>query len=274
MNDTGIAWTNVTWNPVTGCEEVTEGCKFCYAKVIAEKQSGGRAFPNGFGMTLRPHKLRDPFKLKTPSLVFVNSMSDFFWDEIPDEYRDRCLDTIEQTPQHQYQVLTKRPATMLRYSQRRRLPPNFWAGVTIENQRTAVERLAILKQVDAEIRFLSLEPLLGPIDVDLTGIHWVITGGESGLQISSTVIGKNRALVERPAGRWVPKAEALVWLRGIRDSCIAQDVRHFFKQWGGPYPISGGRTLDGRTWDEFPRMPEGGAVNRRLHDKQHSVWPA
>jgi protein gp37 len=139
MNETGIIWTEITWNPVTGCELITSGCAFCYAKTLAE-QRRGPAFPNGFELTLRPHKLRDPIRIKEPSLIFVNSMSDLFWEQIDDAYRDRVLDTIEQTPRHQYQVLTKRPDVMLRYSRRRRLPSNFWAGVTIEEQKF-VDRL-------------------------------------------------------------------------------------------------------------------------------------
>jgi protein gp37 len=138
---------------------------------------GTSAFPKGFDLTLRPHKLVEPYRLKKPSLIFVNSMSDLFWEAIPDDYRDRVLDVIEDTPQHQYQVLTKRPEKMLEYSHRRKLPPNFWAGVTIECNRH-VGRADILRAVDAEIRFVSAEPLLDDLSaLELSGIHWLISGG-------------------------------------------------------------------------------------------------
>ena len=148
MNQTSIAWTDYSWNPTSGCVKVTEGCKFCYAETIAEKFRGGRAFPNGFDLTYRPHKLREPFTLK-PSRIFVNSMSDLFWESIDDTYRDQVLDVIEPPLQHQYQVLTKREGELLRYSRRRALPANFWAGVTVESTRT-VARVEVLRQVPAE----------------------------------------------------------------------------------------------------------------------------
>jgi protein gp37 len=254
MNATGIAWTDVTWNPMSGCEKVSEGCKFCYAEALAETKRGTRAFPNGFELTFRPHKLAEPGKLKRPSLIFVNSMSDLFWEQIPDDYRDQVLDVIDATPQHQYQVLTKRPSEMLRYSRRRPLPGNFWAGVSIENQRNA-GRLEILKAVHADVRFVSAEPLLGPLNLDLTEIHWLIAGGESGIQVTKNLVGQHRALVERVDGRWVPKSDACAWVQTIRDSCLRYGTKFFFKQWGGPRPASGGRLLDGRTWDEYPRLP-------------------
>jgi protein gp37 len=254
MNDTEIAWTDFTWNPMSGCAKVSEGCKFCYAGVIAEPKRGTRAFPNGFDLTLRPHKLQEPCRLKTPSLIFVNSMSDLFWEQVPESYRDQVLDVIEATPRHQFQVLTKRPAEMLRYSLRRPLPPNFWAGVTVENQRVA-DRIDILRAVKVEIRFVSAEPLLGPLDLDLSNIHWIITGGESGSQINRSEIGRARALVERVDGRWVPKPAAVAWVRALRDACLGPGPAFFHKQWGGPRPKSAGRLLDGRTWDEFPRLP-------------------
>jgi protein gp37 len=258
MNDTGIIWTEVTWNPVTGCELITPGCAFCYAKTIADRQAGTIAFPHGFGLTLRPHKLREPLKLKTPALVFVNSMSDMFWSAIPDEYRDRMLDIIEATPQHQYQVLTKRPEELLRYSRRRKLPPNFWAGVTIENQKTA-DRLEVLRDVDAEIRFVSAEPLLSPLELDLAGIDWLIGGGESGVHLFKSTTREQRAMAI-PGGKgvgWIPRPDRIDWARGLRDQCVAQGTAFFWKQWGGPTSKSAGRTLDGRTWDEFPRLPDG-----------------
>ena len=273
MNDTAIAWTNVTWNPASGCEKISEGCKYCYALTLAEQKRGTLAFPKGFELTIRAHKLSEPRRLKTPSLVFVNSMSDLFWEQISDEYRDRVLDVIEETPQHQYQVLTKRPENMLRYSKRRKLPPNFWAGTTIENGRW-VSRADIVRQVDAEIRFISAEPLIGALDgLNLDGFSWIITGGESGNHLTKPEVCESRGLVRREGGRWVVREERAEWVRAVRDQCVAKGVKLFHKQWGGPRPDSGGRTLDGRTWDEFPRLPSGGAVNYRLAKKivQHRL---
>jgi len=145
----------------------------------------------------------------------------------------------------------RRAGEMLRYSRRRQFPPNFWAGVTIENQQTA-NRLDVLRQVDAQIRFVSAEPLLGPLTLDLAGIHWLIGGGESGTQIK-TETGQRRALVERVRGAWIPKAEGLTWMRALRDQCLAAGTAFFFKQWGGPISTSGGYVLDGREWHDFPR---------------------
>jgi protein gp37 len=256
MNETGIIWTEVTWNPATGCKLLSPGCAFCYAKTIAEDR-GGPAFPNGFGLTLRPHKLREPLRLKEPSLIFVNSMSDLFWEEIPDEYRDKVLDVIEQTPQHQYQVLTKRPLVMLRYSRRRRLPPNFWAGVTIESQRYA-GRMNVLREVEVEIRFVSAEPLLSPLRFDLRGLRWLIAGGESGRHLFRPHLRDTRGLATYLGkGQWAPREDRADWIRNLRDDCIAAGVAFHFKQWGGLTSKSAGRTIDGRTWEEFPRLPEG-----------------
>jgi protein gp37 len=219
VNTTRIAWTDYTWNPVSGCEKVSEGCKFCYAEAFAERKRGTPAFRRGFELTLRPHKLREPFRVKRPSLIFVNSTSDLFWEQIPDAYRDQVLDTIEQTPQHQYQVLTKRAEAMLAYSRRRKLPSNFWAGVSIENQRNA-GRLDVLRAIAAEIRLISAEPLLGPLELGLAGVHGLIVGGESGPQISRGEIGQHRALVERDGRRWTAKSAACEWVRSLRDQAL------------------------------------------------------
>jgi protein gp37 len=266
VNDTAIAWTDVTWNPASGCQKVSEGCKHCYAETLAENKRGTAAFPRGFELTLRPHKLREPFKLKTPSLVFVNSMSDLFWDQIPTAYVDQIVDVIEQTPQHQYQVLTKRPDRMLAYSRRRKLPGNFWAGVTIEATRF-VSRADTLREVDAEIRFISAEPLLsaliyhtagrsaGPGPLDLGGIDWVIVGGESGTHLADPEKCAKHALVTRDASGWHPRPQCAQWVRDIRDACEARSVAFFFKQWGGIRPTSNGKTLDGREHHAWPRLP-------------------
>jgi protein gp37 len=259
MNETGIAWTTRTWNPVSGCEEVSEGCKWCYAKTLAEAKRGTPAFPRGFELTLRPHKLSEPYRLKRGELIFVNSMSDFFWDRISDEYRDRMLDVMIATPQHQYQVLTKRPEKMLEYSKRRELPDNFWAGATVESPRV-LHRVDTLREVRASIRFLSAEPLLGPLvpGLKLDGLHWVITGGESGAHLTNARVRARRALVEHHKNAkpsWVPREDRLHWVRDIRDLCMGAGVAFFHKQFGGRFYHSGGRVLDGRTWDEFPRYP-------------------
>ena len=252
MNETAIAWTDLTWNPASGCERITEGCKHCYAFTFAERKRGTAAFPNGFDLTIRPHKLTEPLKLKTPSRIFVNSMSDLFWEAIPDSYRDQVLDVIEQTPQHTYQVLTKRPEQMVAYAQRRRLPPNVWLGVTIEANRH-VGRADLLRQVEVPIRFVSAEPLLdGLPDLDLTGIAWLITGGESGTHLHDHATRARRALVKRCGTRWQPRADRVAWVASLRDRCQAGGVAFFHKQWGGLTPKSTGCLLEGREWKEFP----------------------
>ncbi len=253
MNETGISWTDETWNPVSGCQKVSAGCKFCYAEVIAEGKRGTPAFVDGFDLTLRPHKLDEPRRLRGNKRIFVNSMSDMFWEQISDEYRDRMVDVMEETPWHQYQVLTKRPAEMLRYSLRRPFPPNLWAGVTIENQATA-GRVGVLKRVASRVRFVSAEPLLGPLVLGLAGIHWLIGGGESGSQITCDPVGQRRALVELKGGRWVPKADGLAWMRSLRDQCAKSGTVFFFKQWGGPTSTSGGCELDGVVHHDFPAV--------------------
>lgn len=258
MNDTKINWTDYTWNVFSGCEPVSEGCKFCYAETLAEQKRGTRAFPNGFDLTLRMHKLNEPYRLKKPSLVFVNSMSDLFWDAVGDDIRDQIVDVIESTP-HEYQVLTKRPHEMLRYSRRRKLPPNFWAGVTLESARHA-DRLDLLRSVEVEVRFVSAEPLLGDISgCDFSGIHWLIGGGESGRHLTAQdAVARRRGMVERGPSRgprWVPRADRYHWAQDLRDACQRQGVAFWWKQWGGPKPHSAGREIDGRTWDELPRTP-------------------
>lgn len=261
MNNTAINWTDRTWNPASGCEVVTEGCRFCYAKQLAEQKRGTAAFPQGFDLTIRPHKLREPFALKTPSLVFVNSMSDLFWEAIPDSYRDQVFDVIAATPQHQYQILTKRPETMRRYAALRPLPRNVWAGVTIESDRVTA-RADVLRDVDAEVRFISAEPLLSALpSLDLSDLHWLISGGESGLHLRESQVRARRGMADpHPSGRgWMPRLEREDWVRDLRDRCTAAGVAFWHKQWGGVKPHSAGRELDGRTWDELPKRWHDGA---------------
>lgn len=269
MNDTGIIWSEKTWNPMSGCEKISQGCKYCYASELAENKRGTAAFPNGFDLTIRPHKLKEPFKLKEPTLVFANSMSDLFWDKLPEDYRNQIVDVIEQTPQHEYQVLTKRPDIMLEYSRRRKLPPNFWAGVTIEDE-AAMYRLDILKQVEAEIKWISFEPLISFIDLkakDMEGIQWAIAGGESGNHLWKAEIAAKRGLVwyDRLQKKWIIQKDRAEWIRQIRDACVNSGTKFFFKQWGGNYPEAAGRLLDGKYWSEIPRLPG----NRKTIDNEY-----
>ena len=232
-----IEWTNSTWNPVTGCTKVSAGCDHCYAERLSERFRGvkGHPFETGFDLTLRPQRLEQPKHWRRPQLIFVNSMSDLFHKDISTQYIHRVFDTMEHADWHIYQVLTKRSSLMRDFVHQRygglSVPPHIWLGVSIEDA-AAMTRLRHLKQTNASTRFVSFEPLLGALGtVDLTDIHWVIAGGESG-----------------PGARPV-KVE---WLRELRDQCRAQNVAFFFKQWGGRTPKAGGNTLDGRQWQEYP----------------------
>lgn len=267
MNDTGIRWTDWTWNPWSGCVKVSPGCFHCYAHESAENKRGTKSFPNGFDLTVREHKFNEPLKLKEPSLIFVNSTSDFFLESVSDELRDRILDIMERTPQHQYQVLTKRPHEMLRYSNRRKLPPNFWAGVSVESQ-DYISRIDLLREVDVEIRFVSAEPLLSPLDLNLEEIHWVIAGGETGQHLLNPRTRAKRALADYDpkTKKWNPRQDRYHWITEIRDQCIDAGVPFFFKQWGGFQPKSAGNLLDGRTWEEYPRLPGYSGVGKFTRD--------
>lgn len=232
-----IEWTNSTWNPVTGCTKVSAGCDHCYAERLSERFRGvkGNPFETGFDLTLRPKRLEQPKHWRRPQLIFVNSMSDLFHKDIPTQYIHRVFDTMEQADWHIYQVLTKRSSLMRDFVHQRygslSAPPHIWLGVSIEDA-AALTRLRHLKQTNASTRFVSFEPLLDALgSVDLTDIHWVIAGGESG-----------------PRARPVK----IEWLRELRDQCRAQNVAFFFKQWGGRTPKAGGNTLDGRQWQEYP----------------------
>lgn len=255
MEKTGIIWTEKTWNPVTGCQQITEGCRYCYAKTIAEKFTIG--FPKGFEMMERPHKLNDPLRWKEPSLIFVNSMSDLFWEEISEDYRHKIIDIIEQTPHHEYQILTKRTEKMLEFSKKRPLPGNFWAGTTIENKRN-LYRLEILKQINAKIRFISMEPILEDIatNYDLNDIHWVITGGESGTHLWNESICKKRGLVvyDKEIRKFIPTEKGKEIINNIFLKCRAANTAFFHKQWGGNYPEAAGRILNGKTYNEMPLL--------------------
>jgi protein gp37 len=254
MNVTEIVWTEKTWNPMSGCHPVSPGCAHCYARKLAEDKRGTLAFPVGFDVVLKPHKLNEPHAMKKPALIFVNSMSDLFLDEIPDEYRDRVLRVIAETPRHTYQSLTKRPANAARYFATRKVPPNMWLGVTVEDQLRADERIPLLRQIDARVRFLSVEPMLSAIAFDsLDGMGWVIVGGESGSHLMRPDVCEQRALVDRTqSGKWAPRLSRVPWVRLVRDQCVAASVPFLFKQWGGSKGPIAGRELDGRIWDEYP----------------------
>ncbi len=255
MQATEINWTELSWNPVSGCTKISAGCKHCYAHRLAEQKRGTAAFPNGFDLTFRPHKLSEPRRLKEPSLIFVNSMSDPFHEKIPDEYRDEIFEAIRRSPQHRYQMLTKRPQEAARYFATRAIPSCVWLGVTVEHADT-LWRLDVLRGLKARVRFVSMEPLLGPMpNVNLSGIHWVIVGGESGRHLLREDECSKRGLVRlgrKGEPRWVAREDRKDWVRQIRDACVCQLVPFHFKQWGGSKGSLAGRLLDGRTWDERP----------------------
>jgi protein gp37 len=234
MSDgSAIEWTDATWNPVRGCTKVSPGCKHCYAETLAERFRGvpDHPFEHGFDLQLIPSALELPLRWRAGRRIFVNSMSDLFHDDVPAAYIRRVFGVMSRASHHQYQVLTKRSARMARLAANLEIPPHVWMGVSVENQKYTT-RIDDLRRVEAAVRFLSIEPLIGPIeDLDLAGIHWVIVGGESG----------HGARAMDPA-----------WVRSIRDQCVASNVKFFFKQWGGVRKHVTGRVLDNRTWDEMP----------------------
>ena len=232
----GIEWTETTWNPVTGCTKISEGCRHCYAERMSRRLRGMgvQKYARGFEVATHSEVLRDPLGWRRPRLVFVNSMSDLFHRSVPETFIASVFEVMNRAPQHAFQVLTKRPERAARLAPRLRWTPNIWLGTSIESERWA-GRLEALTQTPARIRFLSLEPLLGPLSgLDVGQADWVIVGGESG-----------------PGARPMEGG----WVRDIRDACVAEDVPFFFKQWGGVFKKRTGRLLDGRTWDQ---MPEGG----------------
>ena len=239
-----IEWTEATWNPTTGCDRISVGCDNCYALTLAKRlkamgvakyQSDGdpRTSGPGFGVTIHPDSLDLPYTWRTPRTVFVNSMSDLFHAKVPVAFIHQVLAVMADTPQHTYQVLTKRAQRLRRLAEGLEFPPNVWIGVSVENA-DHLDRVDDLRQVPAAVRFLSCEPLLGPLDdLDLNGIHWVIAGGESGPR-------------HRPMD---PQ-----WVLDIRDKCQTAGVPFFFKQWGGRTPKAGGRSLDGAVHDNMPPL--------------------
>ena len=232
-----IEWTDLTWNPVTGCTKIGPGCDHCYAHRFAERWRGieGHSYQQGFDLRLWPSRLNQPLRWKKPRMIFVNSMSDLFHKQIDRDFIDEVFNTMEAADWHIYQVLTKRSSLMRNYIRKRyaggKTPGHIWLGVSVENE-SKKNRIHHLQQINSDARFISFEPLLGPVgSVDLSGIAWVIVGGESG-----------------PAAR--PMMQ--YWATELRDQCLKANVAFFFKQWGGFRPKSGGRLLNGRTWDDFP----------------------
>ena len=241
MSDkSAIEWTDATWNPVTGCTQVSPGCAHCYAKAFAERFRGvpDHPYKQGFDLKIQDDgRLGQPLLWKQPRMIFVNSMSDLFHEDVPDEFIGRVFDVMRRAHWHTFQVLTKRSERLAELAPHLPWPKNVWMGVSVENQRWTT-RIDDLRRVNAAVRFLSCEPLLGPLDLNLRGIHWVIVGGESGA----------RARPMKPE-----------WARSIREQCTGASVPFFFKQWGA-HNESGqrlskkkaGRLLDGRTWDMLP----------------------
>ena len=238
MSDgSSIEWTDATWNPVTGCTKISAGCDNCYAERFSERFRGvaGHPFENGFDLTLRPDRLEQPLRWRQPRMIFVNSMSDLFHKDVPQKFIGRVFDTMEAANWHTFQVLTKRSSLMRDFLRSRYGslpgPAHMWFGVSVEDGGK-LSRVRHLQQAPAGVRFLSIEPLIGPVgQMNLAGIDWVIVGGESG-----------------PRARPIERE----WVRSIRDQCRAGGVAFFFKQWGGLRPKTGGRRLDGREWNQFP----------------------
>jgi protein gp37 len=231
-----IEWTQSTWNPVTGCTKISPGCKNCYAERMARrlKAAASPNYANGFTLTLHPHVLETPLHWRAPRTIFVNSMSDLFHKDVPLDFIRRIFDVMTAASHHRFQILTKRSGRLARLADSLTWPPNVWMGVTVENA-DYLPRIDDLRQTPAAVKFISFEPLLGPIDnIDLDRIDWVIVGGESGPR-------------SRPM-----KPE---WARAIRDQCLAEKVPFFFKQWGGPNKKQSGRSLDGKTYSQLPHQP-------------------
>jgi protein gp37 len=228
-----IEWTDATWNPVTGCSKISPGCKFCYAERMAHRLQamGQKNYRNGFDVTLQPHMLEHPLRWRKPRRVFVNSMSDLFHDEVPTSYIRQVFNVMQQAHWHQFQVLTKRSERLLELNHVLQWQPQIWMGVSVENE-DYLFRVDHLRRTGAAIKFLSVEPLLGPLhNLGLKGIDWVIVGGESGSHA-------------RPLDP--------TWVQELRDRCAIARVPFFFKQWGGVVKSRTGRILDGRKWDEMP----------------------
>lgn len=256
-----IEWTEATWNPVTGCDRVSPGCDNCYALTLARRlkamgvakyqQDGSpRTSGPGFRLTLHPDALSQPLRWRQPRLIFVNSMSDLFHPDVPDPYISEVFRVISDTPWHTYQMLTKRSKRLQAIADKLPWPDNLWMGVSVEDSRYRF-RVEHLRSVPAKVRFLSCEPLIGPMgSIDLRGIDWMIVGGESG-----------------PAARPIQSE----WAEDLRDQCRRAEVRFFFKQWGGRTAKAGGRVLDGRTWDDMPVVGAGQGSPSQVGSRRDSA---
>ncbi len=256
-----IEWTEATWNPTTGCDRISRGCDHCYALTLAKRlkamgnakyQTDGdpRTSGAGFGVAVHPDTLTLPLRWRQPRIVFVNSMSDLFHARVPDEFILRVFAVMQATPRHTYQVLTKRSPRLRRLAPRLPWPTNVWMGVSVEDD-DHVRRVNDLRHVPAAVRFISAEPLLGPLpSLDLEGVDWLIAGGESG----------HRA---RPVDA--------SWVADLRDACTDAKVAFFFKQWGGRTPKAGGRDLEGRTWDALPLAHSRWPLDNQVAQPQHSA---
>lgn len=237
MAQSSIEWTEMTWNPTTGCNKLSAGCKFCYAEVMSRRLQamGVEKYKDNFKLRIHESELDTPYTWKKPKVVFVNSMSDLFHKDVPVAFIQRVFAVMKDNPQHVFQVLTKRADVLLRYDQQGLLqwPHNVWMGTSVEDGRVR-HRIDLLRQTGARVKFLSCEPLIGPLpDMDLRGIDWVIVGGESGRK---------------------PRLMKPDWVLDIKDQCDRANVAFFFKQWGGTNKKAAGRELDGRTYDEMPEI--------------------
>lgn len=233
MTTSSIEWTELTWNPTTGCTKYSTGCQYCYAEVMSKRLQamGVQKYRDAFQVRIHPDQLLLPYTWKTPKIVFVNSMSDLFHKEVPDDFIKKVFSTMNSNPQHVFQVLTKRTERLLEVSSELEWSDNIWMGVSVEDT-SVVHRVDQLRETRAHVRFLSCEPLLGPLpSLNLEGIHWLIVGGESGTR---------------------PRPMEEEWVLDIQRQCVEQGVKFFFKQWGGRNKKAAGRLLNGRTFDDMP----------------------
>jgi len=245
MKRSKIEWTDSTWNPITGCDHVSNGCQFCYAERMAVrlKAMGSKRYQNGFKLTVHEDVFELPLTWKRPQVIFVNSMSDLFHEQLDFAHIEKIFDVMNRASWHTFQILTKRPVQLMKYAKRLKWTENIWMGVTVESARY-VHRIDALRTVPAAVRFISFEPLIERVPAEscsLADIHWAIIGGESG-----------------PGAR--PMSEA--WVYEIRDICRRDEVAFFFKQWGGVNKAAAGRLLDGQTWDEMPNRVRERIVTR------------
>lgn len=240
MSKSTIEWTELTWNPTTGCSKISQGCKFCYAEIMSKRLNamGQKKYRNNFKFSIHPQELKRPYSWKKPSLVFVNSMSDLFHEDMPLEFLQKIFKVMNENPHLIFQVLTKRADRLFELSKHLTWTDNIWMGVSIEDNKV-IGRLAYLKKCGAKTKFLSLEPLIGPLaNLNLKGIHWVIVGGES--------------------SRSNPRPMLKQWVIDIKNQCKTQGVAFFFKQWGGTNKKESGRLLDGKLYNEMPKSFKNG----------------